>query len=311
MQSSTTVACRAGVMLVCLIAIPLAALFGTRLPDLVEDLLSRLPDLRGLRAGGPFPGTPAFGSTGQAPPWNTPHNGSLREAWDRGSQAKVASRNCLPGGIETFAGTAHRPAEDSLAGSVLAGQSRPESGSFFGPTRHLQATAASYESPVEPTPPSPADGWLAERRGALDGHGSVPGSTDLTTRDGLLGNSTTPALNWPEMASLTPTEQGETSAGLGGPLPSLNPASNRADARLEALQATDRFAYAQRRLRELGATYYALEIWGAQGQYYRFCARIALSPGTDDVRHFEATDADPQAAMAKVLGEVENWRAGQ
>jgi len=57
MQSSTTVACRAGVMLVCLIAIPLAALFGTRLPDLVEDLLSRLPDLRGLRAGSSFPGT--------------------------------------------------------------------------------------------------------------------------------------------------------------------------------------------------------------------------------------------------------------
>ncbi|MBN2294466.1 MAG: hypothetical protein JXM70_18700 [Pirellulales bacterium] len=38
MQSTTTVVCRALVMVVCLITIPLAALFGTSLPDLVKTL---------------------------------------------------------------------------------------------------------------------------------------------------------------------------------------------------------------------------------------------------------------------------------
>lgn len=38
MQSTTTIACRALVMVFCLIAIPLAALFGTSLPDIIETL---------------------------------------------------------------------------------------------------------------------------------------------------------------------------------------------------------------------------------------------------------------------------------
>ena len=38
MQSTTTVVCRALVMVVCLITIPLAALFGTSLPDLIKTL---------------------------------------------------------------------------------------------------------------------------------------------------------------------------------------------------------------------------------------------------------------------------------
>ena len=38
MQSTTTVVCRALVMVVCLITIPLAALFGTSLPDIIKTL---------------------------------------------------------------------------------------------------------------------------------------------------------------------------------------------------------------------------------------------------------------------------------
>ncbi|MEA1951724.1 MAG: hypothetical protein U9N87_10085 [Planctomycetota bacterium] len=38
MQSTTTIVCRAFVMIVCLITIPLAALFGTSLPDLIQTL---------------------------------------------------------------------------------------------------------------------------------------------------------------------------------------------------------------------------------------------------------------------------------
>ena len=67
----------------------------------------------------------------------------------------------------------------------------------------------------------------------------------------------------------------------------------------------------ERRLRELGATYYVLERWGKHGQYHRFQARMAVDGQADRVRHFEATHSDPQQAMANVLAQVESWRAGR
>jgi hypothetical protein len=42
MQSSTAVMCRAMVMLACLVVIPLVALFGNSLPDVVTDLVERV-----------------------------------------------------------------------------------------------------------------------------------------------------------------------------------------------------------------------------------------------------------------------------
>ncbi len=73
---------------------------------------------------------------------------------------------------------------------------------------------------------------------------------------------------------------------------------------------SDRFTYIQRRLRELGATYYLLETWGDQGQYYRFHARMAVGGSPDYVRHFEATETDALQAMVAVLRQVERWRVG-
>ena len=82
MQSSTTAACRVVVILICLIAIPVAALFGTRLPGLVcelarweqdtasassESLRSEAPPFRDSAAAtspGEVPSAPAWGSSG-------------------------------------------------------------------------------------------------------------------------------------------------------------------------------------------------------------------------------------------------------
>ena len=66
----------------------------------------------------------------------------------------------------------------------------------------------------------------------------------------------------------------------------------------------------QHRLRQLGATYYLLELWGSEGQY-RFYCKMALGGNPDFSRYFEATDSDPLRAMAKVLAQVESWRAGR
>ena len=61
----------------------------------------------------------------------------------------------------------------------------------------------------------------------------------------------------------------------------------------------------QGRLRQLGATYYVLELleaWNQQPQSYRFYCKVAVDRG------FEATAAEPLPAMAEVLRQVEEWR---
>ena len=72
-----------------------------------------------------------------------------------------------------------------------------------------------------------------------------------------------------------------------------------------------RLAVLQRRLRELGATYYLLEKWGSEGQLYRFHCRVAIGEETDTNRHFEAVDADAIVAIERVLMQVEAWQAAQ
>ncbi|MFV2068408.1 MAG: hypothetical protein ACC645_15670 [Pirellulales bacterium] len=64
----------------------------------------------------------------------------------------------------------------------------------------------------------------------------------------------------------------------------------------------------ERRLRDLGATYYLLEKWGDTGAYYRFHCRMALADNPEQFRYFEATDGVPERAMADVVQQVERWR---
>ena len=66
-----------------------------------------------------------------------------------------------------------------------------------------------------------------------------------------------------------------------------------------------------RQLRQLGASYYALETWGAEGRYFRFQARIAADNGAGYLRHFEAIDPSAEQAVASVLSQVERWQADE
>ena len=71
------------------------------------------------------------------------------------------------------------------------------------------------------------------------------------------------------------------------------------------------FRHIEKRLRELGATYYLLETWGPSGDRYRFYCTVALA-GEGDSGHnrvFQAMDADPLQAMTNVLAQVEAFRA--
>ncbi len=66
----------------------------------------------------------------------------------------------------------------------------------------------------------------------------------------------------------------------------------------------------QSRLRQLGATYYLLETWGNQRQFYRFYCQMAVGGNAGYTHYFEATNSDPLGAMADVLRQVEAWRGG-
>jgi hypothetical protein len=66
MQSSTGMFFRAVVMLACLIAVPLAALFGTKLPELTKQVLGDRWSVISNWLPGPHNESAALGSTGQA-----------------------------------------------------------------------------------------------------------------------------------------------------------------------------------------------------------------------------------------------------
>ncbi len=73
----------------------------------------------------------------------------------------------------------------------------------------------------------------------------------------------------------------------------------------------DRFTLMERRLRELGATYYLLETWGNESEHYRFHCKMAIANNATHTRQFEATDTDPLRAMGRVVEQVEAWRTGR
>lgn len=71
----------------------------------------------------------------------------------------------------------------------------------------------------------------------------------------------------------------------------------------------ERFGDLERRLRELGASYYRLESWGAAGEMYRFQCWMSLQGDPGANRYFEAKNTDPLQSMSEVLQQVEAWRA--
>jgi hypothetical protein len=93
------------------------------------------------------------------------------------------------------------------------------------------------------------------------------------------------------------------------PRSSLEEAAQKLNASLNP-PAANPFSEMQNRLRQLGATYYLLETWGNEQQYYRFYCKMAVGGNTNYTHCFESTDSDPIAAMTTVLKQIEAWRNG-
>lgn len=256
MQSTATVACRAGVMLVCLIAIPLAALFGTKLPDLTKGLLNEEWDFSFL-------------------------DSVLDREWDVAALWRRDAPEEAPpfGPSVSTAPWSDQPGSGNSGGVPSHWQSAPPA-----EARRSPAVRALYESPVDGTPPR-------------------------APSDQTLSNALAADLGMPQLVPVaTPGRRAGSASRAGYFAPAPGPQERRATT-AESLQTSSEAVHVQRRLREMGAAYYALETWGAEGRLFRFHARMSTADAGGGLRHFEAVDADPLRAMTDVLGQVETWQA--
>lgn len=65
----------------------------------------------------------------------------------------------------------------------------------------------------------------------------------------------------------------------------------------------------EQRLRDLGAVYSLLEMWGNDSFRYRYHCRIAMANNRQVTRSFEANGENPEEAMREVLKAVEGFQS--
>lgn len=262
-------------MLACLIAVPLAALFGTKLPELaknalgdrwkvISDLLPGSHSEGSTAAPAAQAGGPPVGSySGPAPsfPQTTP---AFAPQWS--AENRPPAELAAPGASATSLAP--------LAGGVVNNFTTP------GASPSPGAVAASYNEPVAaggtagftgfPGQPSPGGPTVPRPASSM-----ALGMGDLNRR--------------PEAPQATAPPPFASVPNLGA-----SPAP-----------AGDRFTQYQRRLQELGAIYYLLETWGERGQLFRFYCKVGVGGNPNYTRYFDATDPEPLGAMAKVVQQVE------
>jgi hypothetical protein len=236
-QSSATVALRALVMLVCLVIVPIAAIFGFSIPDSIRQPIERYLGINMAPATSPLSEAPRF----------VPNATS--------TQGTTVSADARPAAMPLVVSPA--PLVPVNAPPLVNPLGSPQAQAWAADPASSAIIPAGYQSPVEagqPAMPTASAGSSAS--GRADGSEASP----AVYRGAAGGHS-------------------------------------------------ERFTMIEQRLRELGATYFLLESWGSQGQLYRFYCKMAIGGNPNYNRYFEATDPDPIRVMAKVLGEVEAWRA--
>lgn len=219
-QSSTTVMFRALVMLVCLVAIPLAAVFGKSLPEMVKMLLGR---------NGSPPAISPAGVAGQSADGNP------------GAPVPVVS--ITPG---------------RQMGAIQQGGA-------------LQPGSSGIAAATPPSAPAVVPAGFQ--------------SAEAPAGRGVTGERFARVLFASEPAAFQPP---------GTP----------------ATLAPDQFTAIRERLQQLGASHYQLEYRGNLRQTFHFDCRVAVQGDHRYEHYFMATDPDPLEAMARVLQQVEAWRAG-
>jgi hypothetical protein len=271
MQSSTAIAFRALIMLIFLISVPLIAIFGKDLPEVLKGLLDGRFSVHvtdqskgGGPAGGSAPQPLAAGATSgtaAAPPANNP----FAEAAPYRATAEPAA---------------------SPTGTAVAPSAPPATPPLIQPGSNLPD---HFTSAAEP--------------------GTAPSQVLNAGMTGPAGVE--PSANWPnpsrpeafqpspDSRPIHSAELGRTGSAPEGTTPNANAADEGGD---------NKFRKVEMRLRELGATQYMLESWGASNEQYRFECRMAVGGNVVVTLHFKAIESNHWRAMVILLGQVEQWQ---
>jgi hypothetical protein len=329
MQSSTAVAFRALVMLIVLICIPMFAIFGKDVPNVLKGLVEG----RGLVLG---PAPADANGPKVATPLSSPNNPfgepkPYRAASNDSGSANGLNRAPISPATTPFpsAGTSPTPPANMPA-PASASTSMAQSGPYAGvPNSPASPAAAMGQNPPgqlaspqnllaqnTPTPTgAPSSDWRVPPAAASvqpAGYQAAPPSAALPTEfamhDPQPGSPTgapgqLQSLNQPPPLETIPANQ----PAAGFPPSTARMAAAAKPDVATTVRTEEKFRTAETRLRELGASRYSLEAWGQDNSQYRFACDMSV-PGSSMQRHFEAYEADPWRAMDSVVQQVEQWR---
>jgi hypothetical protein len=271
MQSSAMVALRTMIMLTCLVAVPLVAVLGTALPKVVQSAFDGQES--------------SLLSGGKAASEAAPTANELKAA---DSQAAAPSSiGAGPTDAEPAGGTELPRLPIAHITGVRAMEAEPAALVQQEPAEPEIETAPLWDAPTR-TASSPRDRNMT----AHFAPSQAPHGLDAARR--TRSEPRTEALQ--KTAYSQPDEE-PASAGDARLVPVERPATDNA------------LAESERRLRQLGATYYRLETWGDDAQFYRCSCNIALAPRGRATRHFEAIEAAPSQAIDAVVEQIGSWRA--
>lgn len=274
MQSSAMVAFRTLIIITCLVALPLAALTGTAVTKVVRTALD---------GRNPSPMLADRGGKDEAPLGLAP-----LVAVEKGEpEPRVVAPLTTP---PTELAQLH----PQLPTARITG------------VRAVSDDAGVVEAPSEPAIES-APLWNAPPRTA-----STPRTRDMTAHNVAspsgrrLALERSPREGRPQSLQKTvysPPDSDDFSGQAAA-----DGASDSELVSIEQAEQDNRFADSERRLRNLGASYYRLENWGDDGHFYRCCCSVAAAPHSRATRHFEAIDAAPSQAIESVIRQVQAWR---
>jgi len=269
--SNDSAASRFLMTLACLVIIPLAAVFGTWLPDLVRQLSQMRWGMAPAVARDLLGGPESPSAISEAPPWGGPGGpetvGSV--AWPRS----------VGQGASTDSQASALPTNPWGSASVFEPQVSQQRIDSTGPGQRLARSG-------QPSGGHPAREWPGRRPSDPTSQNATVGVFPAGSSDAL---STRGPNGGQPIAADSPGQAVTQPSPLGG----------------------DPFVVIQSRLQQLGAVYYLLETWGSDPPCYRFYARMAVAGNRNVTQHFEAVDRVPIRAMQRVLEQVERWKAAQ
>jgi len=319
MQSSTAIAFRALVMLIVLISVPLFAIFGKNLPEVMKGLMEGRWLVLGPAGGGPQNSEtaaqprPSSSTTVQPGPFRASSDTTLTASQPSPTgNPSPASTNGVgqPGSNLSSAGSARGTAAAVADAPWRSPPPSARPGGLAASALPSGAQPAGFQTPVDATPLS------APQSTSSDQFASAPANQFAAS---------SPAAPAPLNSRPSPTPAGPSYANAAADKGAIGPASTSAasmstDAKSASAvgQITaaplgavgdEKFRLAELRLRSLGATKYTLETWGPDNNRYRFACKMAIAGNPNANRLFQAVEDDPWMAMQSVLHQVEEWRS--